>query len=61
MPRKRRAKPTDVPGAVLEHFAGPTRRLRRAERHQPSGRRRVYRFFPPAPGTAATCFIHAAI
>src|SRR5262249_4647865 len=22
---------------------------------------RAYRFFPPTPGTAATCFIHAAI
>jgi len=25
MPRKRRSKPTDVPEAVLEHFAGPAR------------------------------------
>lgn len=25
MPRKRKAKPTDVPDAVLEYFAGPTR------------------------------------
>ena len=25
MPRKRTAKPTDVPDVVLEYFAGPTR------------------------------------
>jgi putative transposase len=27
MPRKRRSKPTDIPEAVLEHFAGPARTM----------------------------------
>jgi len=31
MPRKRKAKPTDVPDAVLEYFAGPTRIMSASE------------------------------
>ena len=31
MPRTRKPKPTDVPEAVLDHFAGPARPMSQAE------------------------------
>ena len=31
MPRKRKPKPTDIPDAILEHFAGPARPMTAAE------------------------------
>ena len=31
MPRTHKPKPTDIPEAVLEHFAGPARPMSQAE------------------------------
>ena len=56
MPRTRKSKPTDIPEAILEHFAGPARPMTASEIDEVMQRFKKAFLGPPSGGPVTAAF-----